>query len=112
MATVKADPNTLGPPPAYNEVVAEPSTSNNRLEEQTIPDLSTQPTRRTDVYGPTPIAQTQTVLPYYDPRSPYMREQAIIRARWRFMEALAWALGIWVAVGIVTGGIVIDVRRY
>lgn len=65
-------------------------------------------------YGPTPIPQQLqqgVLLPYYDPRSPYAMQQAVSRARWRFAGALVWALGIWVAFGILTGGIVIDIRR-
>lgn len=63
-------------------------------------------------HGPTPIAQQQgALLPYYDPRSPYSMDQAVSCARWRFIGAILWALGIWVAFGIVTGGIVVDIRR-
>ncbi|EJD01539.1 uncharacterized protein FOMMEDRAFT_158692 [Fomitiporia mediterranea MF3/22] len=65
-------------------------------------------------YGPTPIPQQLergVLLPYYDPQSPYAMQQAVSRARWRFFGAFLWALGIWVAFGLVTGGIVIDIRR-
>lgn len=64
-------------------------------------------------YGPTPITsqEQRLVLPYYDPRSPYAMQQALSRARWRFFSALLYVFGIWFAIGIVTGSIVIDVRR-
>ena len=38
-------------------------------------------------------------------------EQAVSRARWRFVGAFLWAIGIYAACGLITGGIVIDVRR-
>ena len=64
-------------------------------------------------YGPTPLSATQqaALLPYYDPRSPYALEQAVKRARWRFIGAMLWAVGIWVGVGLITGGIVVDIRH-
>lgn len=108
MAVVK-DQDVLGPPPAYDDVAARQSTSANQLEAQPVPHEPLA--RRPDTYGPTPIQQQALLVPYYDPHSPYMREQATIRARWRFLEAWIWAMGIWVAMGVVTGGIVIDVRR-
>ena len=65
------------------------------------------------VYGPTPLPQTVgSVLPYYDPRSPYSLEQAGRRARWRFFGALIWALGIWTAIGLVTGSIIVERRHW
>ncbi|KAI0638597.1 hypothetical protein C8Q77DRAFT_1154219 [Trametes polyzona] len=54
-------------------------------------------------YGPTPIAQQTQLLPYYDPRSPYAIAEAAARARWRFIEAVLWAVFILGVVSFVTG---------
>ncbi|KAG2369731.1 hypothetical protein BDR07DRAFT_1388199 [Suillus spraguei] len=55
-------------------------------------------------FGPTPLLQsdpTLGLLPYYDPRSPYAIAEATSRARWRFICASLWAIGIvmWVVAG-------------
>ena len=50
------------------------------------------------------------LLPIYDPRISSTMASATSRARWRFFYSFLWALGIWVTVGVITGGIVIDVR--
>lgn len=42
-------------------------------------------------------------LPYYDRSSPYSEEQANSRARWRFIEAFAWAFAIWITLGVLFG---------
>lgn len=67
------------------------------------------------VYGPTPLAASQsamtTVLPYYDPRSPWAMEAAASRARRRFFGALLWAFVIWLAIGSLVGGVVDDAGR-
>jgi hypothetical protein len=60
-------------------------------------------------FGPTPISNSQQQgllnipLPYYDPRSPYAIEQAISRARWRFIGGLLYAVGIFAVVGMFVG---------
>jgi hypothetical protein len=60
-------------------------------------------------FGPTPLLTsdpTLGLLPYYDPRSPYAIAEAASRARWRFIGASLWAIGIvmWlVAVGAFRG---------
>ncbi|KAF8504222.1 hypothetical protein JB92DRAFT_781516 [Gautieria morchelliformis] len=67
------------------------------------------------VYGPTPLAashaETGTVLPYYDPRSPWAMQSATSRARRRFFAALFWGCVIWLAVGSLVGGVVDDAGR-
>jgi hypothetical protein len=48
-------------------------------------------------FGPTPLLQsdpTLGLLPYYDPRSPYAIAEATTRARWRFICASLWTVGI------------------
>ncbi|KAL4081528.1 hypothetical protein V8B97DRAFT_2001685 [Scleroderma yunnanense] len=48
-------------------------------------------------FGPTPLAQSEPtlgVLPYYDPQSPHSLETAVSRARWRFVSAALWAVGV------------------
>ena len=63
-------------------------------------------------YGPTPLqADTSTILPYYDPRSPWALHAAASRARWRFLGALFWAGILWVALGSLVGGAVDDMAR-
>jgi hypothetical protein len=60
-------------------------------------------------FGPTPLLQSEPtlgLLPYYDPRSPYAIAEATTRARWRFICASLWAVGIialLLAVGAVKG---------
>ncbi|THH11932.1 hypothetical protein EW145_g339 [Phellinidium pouzarii] len=116
MVTTKPD----SPPPAYSTIPSIPSpvqqseSSPHSLSGSASIPYVTGPFHHQQgtTYGPTPILQQQgCLLPYYDPRSPYSMEQAASRARWRFIGALAWAVGIWIAFGIVTGGIVIDIRR-
>lgn len=48
-------------------------------------------------FGPTPLMQSQPtlgLLPYYDPNSPYSIEAATLRARWRFIGAAFWVIGL------------------
>ncbi|KAH7887513.1 hypothetical protein F5I97DRAFT_1860956 [Phlebopus sp. FC_14] len=54
-------------------------------------------------FGPTPLMQSQGLglLPYYDPRSPYSVEAATTRARWRFIGAALWAIGLFMFVLVV-----------
>ncbi|KAH8118665.1 hypothetical protein DFH11DRAFT_692710 [Phellopilus nigrolimitatus] len=120
MTIVKPD----SPPPAYSAIpsIASPALSANQSASSSYsqPSLVPAPSgppfaihqHNPHTYGPTPILQQQAaLLPYYDPRSPYSIEQAVSRARWRFVGAILWAIGIWIAFGLVTGGIVIDIRR-
>lgn len=95
------------PPPAYSEHPAP--------QQHLSPNQSTSASPNTSVgpplpfpahagYGPTPILAQQTqLLPYYDPRSPYAMAEASSRARWRFIEAVLWAVIILSAVSFVTG---------
>lgn len=49
-------------------------------------------------FGPTPLMQSQPtlgLLPYYDPHSPYSIEAATSRAKWRFIGAAFWAIGLF-----------------
>ncbi|KLO19920.1 hypothetical protein SCHPADRAFT_898489 [Schizopora paradoxa] len=123
MAILKDDQLEAPPPPyaAIPSISTESSSTEstgNRGESSSepyaFPNSSLMPVpQHHPAYGPTPItSQEQSlVLPYYDPRSPYAMQQALARARWRFFSALLCAIGIWAAVGIVTGSIVVDVRR-
>ncbi|KAI0774737.1 hypothetical protein BD413DRAFT_670087 [Trametes elegans] len=88
----------LTPPPAYSE---HPQAN----EQSASPHQSTSTSPYTPVgpplpfpvhagYGPTPIAQQTELLPYYDPWSPYAVAEATSRARWRFIEAVLWAVSI------------------
>ncbi|KAG8218519.1 hypothetical protein J3R82DRAFT_4157 [Butyriboletus roseoflavus] len=48
-------------------------------------------------FGPTPLMQSQPtlgLLPYYDPHSTYSIEAATLRARWRFIGAAFWVIGL------------------
>ncbi|CAL1700104.1 unnamed protein product [Somion occarium] len=79
------------PPPAYSEF-AEP--------------ISPPPGSTHQPYGPTPapLLQRQThVLPYYDPRSDHSLVEAVSRARWRFVGAVAWAVVIMALAGMAMG---------
>jgi hypothetical protein len=67
-------------------------------------------------YGPTPIRlypEGVGILPYYNPEAFHTQEliaEATRRARWRFLEALMWAVIIWCAVGALTGATVAEAR--
>lgn len=127
MTIIKDD----SPPPAYSAIPSIDSAATDRSPER--PSSSQAPSAplpfpvygtsfpselpehtQHQAYGPTPLPQQLqqgTLLPYYDPRSPYAMEQAVSRARWRFVGAFLWAIGIYAACGFITGGIIIDVRR-
>ncbi|KAG2013260.1 hypothetical protein CC2G_010191 [Coprinopsis cinerea AmutBmut pab1-1] len=51
-------------------------------------------------FGPTPINDRQVLLPYA-----FYTERSIVdaRARWRFCEALLWALGIYFGIALLIG---------
>ncbi|KAI8982776.1 hypothetical protein BD414DRAFT_491094 [Trametes punicea] len=98
---------SLTPPPAYSEH------PDSQLP-QPPPNTSASASPYTAVgaplpfpahagYGPTPIAQQTQLLPYYDPRSPYAIAEANSRARWRFIEAVLWAVIILGFVSFLTG---------
>lgn len=123
MAIVK-DSELESPPPPYAAIpsisteASSTDSTRNRGESSSDPYAFPNPAfipvpQHHPAYGPTPITsqEQRLVLPYYDPRSPHAMQQARSRARWRFFSALLCAFGIWVAVGIVTGSIVVDVRR-
>ncbi|KAH9854934.1 hypothetical protein C2E23DRAFT_883481 [Lenzites betulinus] len=106
---VSAQPSgkPVTPPPAYSE---QPEAHQQHLS----PNQSTSASPYTPVaaplpfpahagYGPTPIAHQAQLLPYYDPRSPHAMEEAASRARWRFVEAVLWAVFILSAVSFVMG---------
>jgi len=71
-------------------------------------------------WGPTPLrpgaSPTQwgegLPMPVYDPNSQHSLEMAGRRARSRFFRALFWALMIWLAVGLLFGGIEADIQRW
>ncbi|KAI0920768.1 hypothetical protein AcW1_005054 [Taiwanofungus camphoratus] len=94
------------PPPAYTEL----PDSANRLQSSSVhtPTDSSNLVPSTSFpthagYGPTPIAQQTQLLPYYDPRSPHSIAEAGARARWRFVAAILWALGILAFASFVMG---------
>ncbi|OSD04437.1 hypothetical protein PYCCODRAFT_1476002 [Trametes coccinea BRFM310] len=95
------------PPPAYSE---QPEGH----QQHSTPDQSASTSPYTPIgaplpfpahagYGPTPIPQQTQLLPYYDPRSPYALAAARSRARWRFIEAVLWAVVILGFVSFLTG---------
>ncbi|KAL5507916.1 hypothetical protein ACEPAH_5534 [Sanghuangporus vaninii] len=118
MTIIKND----SPPPAYSAIPSidstdssaeRPSASSSQAPSSTLPfpvygtsfpsELPEHPQHQ--VYGPTPLPQQLqqgALLPYYDPRSPYAMEQAVSRARWRFIGALLWAIGIYAAFGLLS----------
>lgn len=51
-------------------------------------------------FGPTPLNDRQVLLPYA-----FYTERAIVdaRARWRFVEALLCALGVYVGIALLVG---------
>lgn len=106
--TTMSKPDSESPPPSYTVVPDQDQPSSSYLQPSASP---TQPAQH--VYGPTPIPDAVSqggLLPYYDPQSEYARREAVSRARWRFLKAFLWAMAIWVGVGIITGGIAVDVR--
>lgn len=117
MAVIKSDQDTPPtPPPEYTNVpsiatVPSQQSATTVSETAAYPFPTPQPYiphHPQAAYGPTPILQQPGTLPYYDPRSPFATEQAISRARWRFFWAMVWAFGIWIAIGLVTGGVAIE----
>ncbi|KAH7930637.1 hypothetical protein BV22DRAFT_44159 [Leucogyrophana mollusca] len=65
-------------------------------------------------FGPTPLGQAEPtlgLLPYYDPRSPYAIAAAASRARWRFVGAAVWALGLLVVLLMVAAWSSVRVRE-
>ncbi|KAI0371513.1 hypothetical protein BV20DRAFT_965265 [Pilatotrama ljubarskyi] len=97
----------ITPPPAYSE---HPEPHQHHLSPQQSASTSPYtpigpqlPLPGHSGYGPTPIAQQTQLLPYYDPRSPHAQEEAARRARWRFIEAVLWAVFILGLVSFFTG---------
>jgi hypothetical protein len=96
------------PPPAYTEV--DPALLPSSSGTSSSPTGFTTRTGTTG-YGPTSItAQQQTILPYYDPRSPHALAEAMSRARWRFLGALFWAVLILACTSLLLG-IEVDIQR-
>jgi len=93
------------PPPSYAE-----SALTHPLVVQ--PGISSVP--HAHGYGPTPIGQQQSTLPYYDPRSVHSVQAAKRRAKERFVGAVLWVLAIsallsvlvWMNVRIQLGWLV------
>ncbi|KAG0709900.1 hypothetical protein DFH29DRAFT_20527 [Suillus ampliporus] len=55
-------------------------------------------------FGPTPLLHsdpTLGLLPYYDLHSPYAIAEATSRARWRFVCASLWAVGVMMLLLVV-----------
>lgn len=102
---MSSSPKPSSPPPAYTEI-----------DPAQLPSSSATPHSPTAFsthtgYGPTAItAQQQTILPYYDPRSPYALEEATSRARWRFIGALFWAVLILALTSFLLG-VEVDIQR-
>ena len=102
---MSSTPKPSSPPPAYTEI-----------DPTQLPSSSATPQSPTGFathqgYGPTSItAQQQTILPYYDPRSPHAIAEATSRARWRFIGALVWAVLILAFASFLLG-IEVDIQR-
>ena len=43
------------------------------------------------------------MVPYFDPRSEWAAEEAGRRARWRFLVAFLFAMGVLFVLGVATG---------
>lgn len=101
-------PKPSSPPPAYTEL--DPS---NPFSEPSSSSSSTPPPHSQPHFsGPTPQTQLlPTHVPYYDPQSTYSVAEAAGRARWRFLVALMWAVGILLVVSVVMGMEVLIVER-
>jgi len=52
-------------------------------------------------FGPTPISNQYPLLPYAYYDSPVVADG---RARWRFVGALMFGVGVWVIAGVIVGG--------
>ncbi|KAI9574801.1 hypothetical protein HD554DRAFT_2011762 [Boletus coccyginus] len=117
-----ANPDT--PPPEYSVHVPNqrsPRSSQHSLvnvipghyphREQSLFSSSSGPQFPTpSPFGPTPLVQSQPtlgLLPYYDPHSPYSIGAATSRARWRFIGAAFWAIGLFICLFLlaVLGGL-------
>lgn len=121
MSAPDQSPNSQGnipdtPPPTYSESTAL-KVSPPRQAERPAPGSSSsfgvpgvfpvQP-----AMGPTPLAPGgPTVLPYYDPRSPYSLAEARVRARRRFFWALLMALALFALGGGFTGTAIHEAQR-
>ncbi|KIP10412.1 hypothetical protein PHLGIDRAFT_18331 [Phlebiopsis gigantea 11061_1 CR5-6] len=94
------------PPPAYTEVDPTQHASSSAPTPQSPTVFTTH-----GGYGPTSImTQQQTILPYYDPRSPHAAAEAALRARWRFIGAFCWAVLILAFTSFLLG-IEVDIQR-
>ena len=123
-ASASASASSASAPPSSGQYAAippgmhslyTPSTSSSTVSHQPalFPAQPVNSQTRHAAYGPTPLAQNLGgSLPYYDARSAYAVEQAAVRARWRFVEALAWGVGIYFGMGLVTGWLVVDVYQW
>lgn len=100
-----ASPMPAYPDQGYFAPLSSPPLSSNQLALPAFPQNPSHPN-----FGPTPISSSQQQgllsipLPYYDPRSPYAIEQAISRARRRFIEGVLCAVGILAAVSLLVVG--------
>ncbi|KAG1752520.1 uncharacterized protein EDB91DRAFT_521681 [Suillus paluster] len=113
--------NTEVPPPAYSVHLHNSSSVQQPLSpHQRIPGAYPQCTQSQSFFGsnaapsfippshfgPTPLLNsdpTLGLLPYYDLRSPYAIAEATSRARWRFICASLWAVGITILLLVVGG---------
>ncbi|GJE87481.1 hypothetical protein PsYK624_035640 [Phanerochaete sordida] len=103
---MSSSPKPASPPPAYTEVDPAQLAESSSATPQSPTGFSTR-----QGYGPTSITSPQqTILPYYDPRSPYAIAEAASRARWRFIGAFLWAVVILAFVSFLLG-IEVDIQR-
>jgi len=133
--------NEAAPPPTYSAATSAPSAPNANANANTdlergdnhqpfsaLNGAQPKPLAGTSPHpqwGPTPLIpgaglppQTAGLwaqglpMPVYDPNSQYSRQMAGRRARRRFFEALFWGVVIWMALGLLFGGIEVDIQRW
>ncbi|KAG9011805.1 hypothetical protein FRB94_007531 [Tulasnella sp. JGI-2019a] len=109
------EPDT--PPPTYSAAAGSSTTGYTDLERAEVAQpKDAQQVQAAARYGPTPLVtaghQNQSLpMPVYDPNSAYSIGLAKSRARWRFISGLFWAFLIWMALGMLIGGIESDIHR-
>ncbi|KAG8880065.1 hypothetical protein FRB97_001110 [Tulasnella sp. 331] len=110
------EPDT--PPPTYTATTTSNGAGSSAAGDLERGGVPTQPKDTPQVarYGPTPLMtaghQNQSLpMPVYDPHSAYSIALATSRARRRFFSALFWAFLIWMALGMLLGGIEADINR-
>lgn len=99
---------TPTPPPAYSEATrtGEPGAASPQGGYSPPPITHTIPSNHLmspGQFGPTPAQNLQLPYAYYDPHSLHSVQQADSRARWRFIRAMVWAVGLWCLLGMLIG---------